>query len=178
MKKQLVLLTAMSALLVGCFTSEEVVDPKVNADTTPDAGTQFEDLPAAVQRTVRAEAPGVKIDDIDKETRTGRVIYEITFAQPGENPKLHVAEDGTIVKFGETVVETAGAATDSIGTEFGELPHAVQRTIQMRAPGVRIDDIDREMRTGRTIYEITFEEPGKNPKLHVAEDGSIVQDLK
>ena len=62
--------------------------------------------------------------------------------------------------------------------EIGELPRAVQRTIKQRVPNARIEDIDKETRTGRTVYEVTFENPGKNPKLHVAEDGTIVQEIK
>lgn len=166
---------AAAALIAGCATNEE---RRAGSDSAPDVGTRFSDLPAAVQQTVRTRVPNANIDDIDKETRTGRTIYEITFEEPGKNPKLHIAEDGTIVKIGDRVVEKAGASTDSIGTEFGELPAAVQRTIKQRAPGARIDDIDKETRTGRTVYEVTFEEPGKNPKLHIAEDGSIVKDLQ
>ncbi len=174
MKNQIVCLTAIVGLMVGCATSEE---RRAGSDTAPDVGTEFSELPAAVQNTIKGHAGNAKIDDIDKETRTGRTVYEITFAEPGQNPKLHVAENGNIVK-SETINENAGAATDSIGTEFKDLPAAVQKTITQRAPNAKIDDIDKETRTGRTVYEVTFEDSGKNSKLHIAEDGTIVQDVK
>ena len=101
---------AAGALLAGCATNEE---RRAGSDSAPDVGTRFSDLPAAVQQTVRAQVPNANIDDIDKETRTGRTIYEITFEEPGKNPKMHIAEDGTILKIGNRVVEKAGASTDS-----------------------------------------------------------------
>ena len=161
--------------MVGCTTNEERI---AGSDAAPDIGTKFSELPAAVQATVKAEAPNAKIDDIDKERRSGRMVYEITFADEGHNPKLHVAEDGTIVKEEAWLNEKAGAEADGIGVQFTDLPAAVQSTIKQRAPSAKIDDIDKETRTGRTVYEVTFEEPGKNPKLHIAEDGTIVQDIK
>jgi len=67
-------------------------------DDAPRIGTTISELPPAVQNTVRNVAPNGKITDIDKEIRSGRTIYEISFAEPGINPKIHVAADGTIVK--------------------------------------------------------------------------------
>lgn len=175
MKKQILCLSAIVGLMVGCATNDEY---QTGSDSAPDIGTEFSELPTAVQRTIKAQASNAKIDDIDKETRSGRTVYEITFAEPGNNPKLHVAENGTIVKTEAWVNEKAGAESDTIGVQFTELPAAVQKTIKRRAPNAKIDDIDRETRTGRTVYEVTFEDAGKNEKLHVAEDGTIVQDIK
>jgi uncharacterized membrane protein YkoI len=58
------------------------------------------------------------------------------------------------------------------------LPEKVQKTIQSTAPGAAIADISRHDKDGRVIYEIQFQEKGKNPSIRVAEDGTLVQDLQ
>jgi hypothetical protein len=106
MKNQIMIGLVAIGLMAGCATNENedmdrddgaMVEESSGAATGPSVGTEFSELPAAVQSAVRAHAPNAKIDDIDKETRSGRVVYEIQFAEPGKNPKLHVTEDGTIL---------------------------------------------------------------------------------
>jgi uncharacterized membrane protein YkoI len=112
MKNQIMIGLAAVGLMVGCATNDKedmdrdngaMIEESSGAATEPDAtepklGTKMSDLPAAVQKTIREQAPNAKIDDIDKEKRSGQVVYEIQFAEPGKNPKLHIAEDGSIVK--------------------------------------------------------------------------------
>ena len=164
MKEQIVLALAVVGLMTGCASNRDHI------------GTQFSELPPAVQQTLNSRVPPAEIADIDKETHHGRTVYEITYREPGKNPKIHIAEDGRIVKFNERVVERSGSGR--MTSEMAGLPAPVQATIQQRAPNAIITDIDKETRTGRTVYEITFEEPGKNPKLHVAEDGTIVKEMR
>lgn len=72
-------------------------------------GTQFEDTPTAVQETIRKEAQDGTISDIDKETRDGRVVYEVEIKQsPGRKYEIHVAENGTILR-DSRLQEPAGA---------------------------------------------------------------------
>jgi uncharacterized membrane protein YkoI len=62
------------------------------------AGTQLEDTPTAVQETIRREAGDRRIADIDKERRTGRIMYEVEIEGENGQFQLHIAEDGSIVK--------------------------------------------------------------------------------
>jgi uncharacterized membrane protein YkoI len=174
MKIQIACALASAALLVGCTTSEEEY---AGSQSAPNIGTKFSELPPAVQASIRSRAPNARIDDIDKETRSGRTIYEISFAEPGLNPKMHIAENGNVVQVGDTIVESAGATTH-VGAELGDLPLPVQRTIMQRSPRAAIEDIDKETRSGRTIYEVTFQDSENNPRLHIAEDGTIVRGVE
>jgi len=79
-------------LMAGC-ASHDMNEPRGKEAL----GTRFSELPPAVQNTIRAQRPNGKIADIDKERRSGRVVYEVQFAEPGLNPKLHIAEDGTLL---------------------------------------------------------------------------------
>ena len=68
--------------------------------------------------------------------------------------------------------------TGATGTPFSALPEAAQKTIKAHAPDAEISSISRHEENNRAVYEVTFKEPGKNPSLKVAEDGSLVQDLQ
>ena len=133
------------------------------------------DVPEPVRKTIQMEAKGREIADIDRETWKGRTVYEVEFAQTGRNAQIHVAEDGTIVKD-----DRAGKGLKGLfmGTQLEDTPPAVQATIKREAGTREIADIDKETRSGRTVYEVEFKQPGRNVELEIAEDGSIVRDSR
>jgi len=88
MKKQLLMSFAAAALLTACGTTESKMG----------MGTSLQDLPQAAQASVQKQIGNAQILDIDKERRTGREVYEITYQDSGgQKQKLHVAADGTIL---------------------------------------------------------------------------------
>lgn len=170
MKQYAVTLLAAAGLLVGCNRSLE------------SASTKFNELPPAVQKTVRAQAPNGEIANVSSKTDNGMQIYEIEFREPGTNPKILVAADGKLVS--TDMAKPAGAVerlltpTGAVGTKLSALPEKAQKTIQEKAPNAEIADISRHETNGRVIYEVEFKDKGKNPTMRVAEDGTLVQDLQ
>lgn len=157
------------------------LDPSVPAPVTYNNSlTRLEDAPQAVQETVRNEARGREIADIDREVWEGRTVYEIEFRADGPNPQLHVAEDGTVVR-GEETRRGMGQAIRSmfLGTQLSDTPPAVQETIQREAAGRAINDIDVERRTGNVIYEVEIRDPQSGIfQLHVNQDGRVTKDSR
>src|SRR5258705_11976784 len=86
MKINGITLMAALALVVGCNKSVE------------SASQKFNELPPAVQKTVRAQYPNGEVADATKKTANGMDVYEIQFREPGSNPKLVVATDGRLIK--------------------------------------------------------------------------------
>ena len=170
MKIYVVTLITAVGLLVGCNQSIEQASQKYN------------ELPPAVQKTVRAQAPNAEIADISKKTENGMEVNEISFREPGTNPKIVVAADGKLVN--SDMVTPAGAIervltpTGAVGTKLSALPEKAQKTIQSHAPATEIVDVSRHETNGRVIYEVEFKDKGKNPTIRVAEDGTLVQDLQ
>jgi uncharacterized membrane protein YkoI len=149
---------------------------------------KFEDLPPAVQATVRQQSGGTKITDIDREDRTGKTVYEIEFEKDGDNTEIHVADDGSVLPEEATGLaartdrdSVTGTGTDrtrvraSMSPKFSELPAAVQQTVQQHGAQAEIEDIDREARDGKTVYEIEFRREGPNREIVVAEDGTLIK---
>jgi len=57
----------------------------------------MEDLPQAVQETVKAKTAGSIIKELALETEDGKTFYEVEFEKGGEEHKLKIAEDGTVL---------------------------------------------------------------------------------
>src|SRR6476469_802548 len=118
MKKYVITMMAAAGLLVGCNQSIE------------SASTKFNELPPAVQKTVRAQAPNGEIANVSSKTDNGMQIYEIEFREPGTNPKILVAADGKLVS--TDMAKPAGAVerlltpTGAVGTKLSALPEKAQ----------------------------------------------------
>ncbi len=170
MKKYVVTLLAATGLLVACNQSVQTASEK------------FNQLPPQVQKTARAQAPNAEIADVSQFTTNGMAAYQIEFREQGSNPKIVVAQNGTLLA--SDFPKHAGALdrlltpTGASGTPFSALPLAVQKTIQQQAPNAPIDSISREDQNGQVIYEVKFKDQGKNPSIKVANDGTLVQDLQ
>jgi uncharacterized membrane protein YkoI len=171
MKKYAIALMAASALVAGCNQSVETASQK------------FNELPPAVQKTVRAQAPNAEIANVSQKSENGTQVYQVEFRNDnGANSKVLVAADGSLV--GSDMPRPAGAVdrlltpTGAVGTQFSALPEVVQKTIKTQSPNAPIAGISRHEKNGRTIYEVEFKDTGKNPTIKVAEDGTLVQDLQ
>src|SRR5207245_1471328 len=134
MKAYIATMVAASGLLLwGCSPSVE------------SASQKFNELPPAVQKTVRAQAPNAEIADVTKKSQDGMDVYEVQFAEPGKNPKVVVAADGKLLN--TDMPNPSGAVkrlltpTGAVGTKLSALPEAAQKVIQSKAPNKQISDI-------------------------------------
>ncbi len=170
MKKIAITLFAAAGLLVGCNQSIE------------SASKDFNSLPPAVQKTVRAQAPDAEIASISKTTTNNMDAYKVQFRGEGNNPSIIVAANGTLLSsdlpHSAGMVERALTPTGAAGTPFSALPEAAQKTIEKQAPNAQISGISRHEDNGRVYYEVEFKDSGKNPTIKVAADGTLIQDLQ
>src|SRR5258706_5588231 len=130
------------------------------------ASQKFNELPPAVQKPVRAQAPNAEIADVSKTTQNGIDVYEVQFNEPGKNPKVVVAADGKLVSSDMAnppgAIERLLTPTGATGTKLSALPEKAQKTIQAKAPDAQIVDICRHENDGRDYYEVEFKDQGKN----------------
>jgi uncharacterized membrane protein YkoI len=122
------------------------------------------------------EARGREIGDIERKASQGRTVYAIAFRAKGPNPKIHVAEDGTLVREEDLRRRVREVFR---GPQLSDTPQAVQATIQREATGRTINDIDVERRTGQVVYEVEIRDPQSGVfQLHVDADGKILKDSR
>lgn len=175
-KIYLVTLLAAAGLAAGCNQSVE------------SASADFNSLPPAVQKTVRSESPNGDITRVSKTSQNGVDAYKVDIRNQGadKDSTMIVAMDGRVLSSDMPTtqngvvsdVKKALTPTGAVGTQFSALPETVQKTIKAHAPDAPISNISRETDNGRTIYEISFEDSGKNPSIKVADDGTLVQNLQ
>lgn len=67
----------------------------------------------------------------------------------------------------------ASATADEVSID--QVPPAVRATIEREVGKGRLEEIERETRNGRTVYEVEFERDGKDREIHVAEDGTVLK---
>ncbi len=170
MKTYIALIVA-AGLFLGCGKTS--VQP---------ASQQFNELPAAVQKTARAQAPNAEIVNVASRTENGMQIYDIQFHTESGTPTVSVAADGKLVNsdFAKTAsgLERALASPGATGTKFSSLPEKAQKTIKQHAPDAEITDVTRQEKDGRVFYEVGFMDKGTKSTLRVAEDGQLIQDLQ
>src|SRR5262245_921367 len=66
------------------------------------------DLPAAVQKTLKKEAKGGKLEELRKETRKdGTVAYEAEIVKNGKGTDIEVGADGKVLERGKTHDESS-----------------------------------------------------------------------
>lgn len=141
------------------------------------------ETPAAVQRTIKAQAGSAPVEDIDRETKGGKTTYEAAFKKNGVQTELLVAEDGRILRgsggsSGVAGVTTTADASAPLGSaskvQLNEVPTAAQTAIKAQAGSAPIEDIDKGTLNGRTVYEAAFKRNGVHTELRVAEDGTVL----
>lgn len=59
---------------------------------------KVQDLPPAVRATVEKEAQGAVLEDVERESKNGRVYYEVEIERGNVEWKLHIDEAGNVIK--------------------------------------------------------------------------------
>ncbi|HEX4263052.1 MAG TPA: PepSY-like domain-containing protein [Verrucomicrobiae bacterium] len=175
-KLYLVTLMTAAGLAAGCNQSVET------------ASQDFNSLPPTVQKAVRSESPNGEITSISKTTENGMDAYKVQIRNTDNNNNntMVVNADGRVLSSDMPTtqngivsdVKKALTPTGAVGTQFSALPEKVQATIKAHAPESEIANISRSTDNGRTIYEVSFQDTGKNPNIKVADDGTLVQGLQ
>ena len=123
----------------------------------------IDELPAAVQKTVRAEAVGATTRGMSKETgEDGKLVYEIEMMVKGLSKDINVGEDGTVL------VSEQQMTLDG-------LPAAVKMGL-LKAAGKRpIRVIESVTLTGKLAYYEAHVRSGKVLKeIKVGPDGTVI----
>ena|SRR2546423_14362226 len=193
-KYLIAIVAAASLLLAGCSQKSHVEK----------TSQEFNALPSAVQKAVRAQSPNAEVASVDRKTRAGVNYYVIDLKEGDRTRKITVGENGMLMEndrergMGSSSPDsgiTSGRWTESSRTnsvlgapngttgraasiDLSALPEAVQKTLKSKAANATIKNIRRHDENGRLIYEFEFEDEGKNPTMRVAEDGTVVQTLK
>jgi hypothetical protein len=167
----------VALLAAGCATSDKTQTPEHGSayhKPLMSPGAKFGALPPVVQRTVLAEAGAAEVVNVIRDTSSGHVVYKVYFRDHDVYPPLFVAPDGSVLNANLTV---AVAAFNGLRIKLGEVPPTVMKVIPERAPAAEIAYVTLETWGGRAVYVVTFKDEAHNPRLLIASDGSIVDEV-
>ncbi|MFQ6133455.1 MAG: PepSY domain-containing protein [Armatimonadota bacterium] len=164
---------------------EEEVEVEADDDDDEEGEEELvalEDVPAAVKATILKEAGDGTIEEIERETENGQVVYEAEVVIDGEEVDIEVAADGTLlgkeVEGDEEEDEEEVEADDDEGDEelvaLADLPAAVKATILKEAGDGTITEIEVETENGQKVYEAEVVIDGKEVDIEVAADGKLL----
>ena len=135
---------------------------------------KLSDCPSAVQKTLKREANGAKIDTLEKEVEDGKTFYEADVTIDGKDYEIAVAEDGTLLEKALEDEEDDDEEGDTVEVELADCPKAVQKTLKREANGASIDAVDKGTKDGKAVFEVDVKIDGKNYEIRVAEDGILI----
>ena len=135
---------------------------------------KFEDLPAGLQEKIRSQVGGsAEIQDIDRNTRDGKTIYEVGYKKDGQHneTQFEYNEPQQVISSSSS---TSSAASQKIS--YDQLPENVKRVAQSYVQDGEVNDVDRQVRNGQTTYEIGYKlrDGGSQRELVVSENGDIL----
>jgi len=140
----------------------------VTARSADEQEVKFSDCPAAVRKTLQAEAKGAKIETVTKEKDDDdQMVYWAEAKVDGRLYAIGVLENGTLTEM--------NLAVDDDELTFADCPAAVQATFRGEAFGEKVDAVGKDMKYGVMIYETVVEHKGKSYEIVVAEDGTLVE---
>lgn len=118
----------------------------------------FAELPAVVQKTVRAEVGQGQIYSLGKMLESGVISFNVFASKDGRPLEFSVATNGDLEE-----LEMVGS----------DLPEPAQKTIQQHIGNGRIVRATKNSEDGDVYYAVELNTGGKLRTLNIAEDGEL-----
>jgi hypothetical protein len=118
-------------------------------------------LPEAVQKTVNDQIAGGKIDKIEKETKCGKLQYEVRFTKADKKMEINIAPDGKVLATEEEIT-------------LAQTPAAVQKTIQDCTRYSVVQKVVRAMEDGKEHFGVVIVYKDRKQWLEIAPDGTVL----
>ena len=125
---------------------------------------KLEDVPPAAQAAIEGYTSGEEwIEKITHEKEEGKNFYKVEYTNDdGQKFELEVDKDGEVIEAEEIVT-------------MEDLTPAVKETVKTESAGGEIKELALlETEEGKIFYEVEFEKDGKEHKVKIAEDGTVL----
>ena len=119
-------------------------------------------LPAAVQQTIKERAQGGTIRGLSMEEEKGKKTYEAELTIGGRNTDISLDEQGKVIEA-------------ELATTLDKIPAAARDAIQKQAGAGKITAVEEVTAGGKTLYEAEFDKGGKTSEVRVDADGHAVK---
>jgi uncharacterized membrane protein YkoI len=134
--------------------------PLVLRSESGETKVRMQDLPDAVQKTVREQTKNAKLRGLSKEIDDGRTFYEAETRVEGKSRDILIDSNGGVVEVEETV-------------SLDSLPEAARKALRAHAGTGKILRVEFVTRGSKVSYEAVIRKNGKNTEVSVSADGAI-----
>lgn len=122
----------------------------------------LEDVTPAAQAAIEAYTSGEGIEKITSEGEGEKQFYKVEYTNQGRKFELEVGKDGEVLEAEEIVT-------------LENLTPEVQDSVKKESAGAEIKELAfMETDEGRTFYELEIERDGKQYKIKIAKDGTVL----
>ena len=90
---------------------------------------RFEQLPIELKDKIRIHSGASPVEDVDRQTKGGKTIYEVAFKKNGQHTELQFDDKG------ELIGEQGKQTLDSRKISYNELPDAVRKAAKIPSLG-------------------------------------------
>ena len=125
-----------------------------------DSKVKMENLPPAVQKTVKEQTQRAKLIGLSKEKEGGQTVYELETTVNGRSRDLMIDSAGTILSVEDEI------ALDSV-------PEPARKAIQQKAGAGKIIKVETVTKGSEVSYEAAYtSKSGKKAEYGVNADGT------
>jgi hypothetical protein len=154
----------MTKLCISLFLSFIVCLLSLEAALAQERGQQVKmaELPAAVQKTVREQSQGAKIEELSKVVEKGKTIYTVEMIVNGRTKEVLLDPDGKVIALEEQIALEA-------------LPPVVKAGIEQQAGNGKIVKAESITKGDAIVgYEAHIKRDGKLTEIRVGPDGKSI----
>ena len=127
-----------------------------------DEDAEFKDLPAAVQKTAKAEIGSSKIEEVEDTFEEGQHATEVEYRQNGKKMAVVIAKDGTLIQ-----KEYRMSPTDA--------PADIQKAVAALFPDGRISHINEVEQKKGKFFEVSVKTGAKSHQLKLDAHGKQIK---
>jgi hypothetical protein len=152
------------------------------ANKSPIAITE---TPPAVQKAIRDQVRGAGIELVERGIWNGQTIYQASYTRDGQQVQYQVSESGQPIISKGTVTpfqpKYSGLATINVPLgaaakmSYLYAPAPVKEAITHFAGNAAVEDFERGIWNGKTVYQAAFKKNGEHIQLQLLEDGSLLR---
>jgi len=177
------LLGVLIALLTVCLSFPALAETK---------GVPLDDLPPAVQKTIKSHLQGGVIQEIELATEKERKVYEVEILKDGQEIEFLVSSDGKYLgrareEMEEDAENEAGAEEDEDEKEeyedaaneekiaLSDAPEKVREAVKKIIGKNPLKQMERETEDGVVIYEAEYVAEGVVHSVGLSENGDVLE---
>jgi len=133
-------------------------------------------VPEVVKAAAATAVPGIVLDEAERETEDGLVVYDLEGEAGGKEYELEITADGTVLDVEvEEDDEDEEDDDDEDKVPLAQVPQVVKDAAAKAVPGIVLEEAERETEGGQVVFNLEGEAGGKDYELEITAEGKVLE---